>query len=94
MRTRPITVTITRLPEVTDDGRAARLVPAGDPDQLAHAISDLVQRPEEAEALGRQGREFVVRAFSWSRAAAHYERIYSELSNTEGREGPPHWTSR
>jgi glycosyltransferase involved in cell wall biosynthesis len=82
------------IPEVTDDGRVARLVPAGDPDRLAHAISDLVQRPEEAEALGRQGREFVARAFSWSRTASHYERIYAELSNPEGREGPPHRASR
>jgi glycosyltransferase involved in cell wall biosynthesis len=82
------------IPEVTDDGRVARLVPAGDSDQLAHAISDLVHRPEEAEALGRQGRDFVARAFSWSRTASHYERIYAELSNTEGREGPSHRASR
>jgi len=73
--------------EVTDNGRAARLVPPDDPDQLAHAISDLVRDADEAEALGRQGREFVARAFSWSRAASLYERIYTELShqNRPGR---------
>src|SRR5262245_831508 len=67
--------------EVTDNGRAARLVPADDPDQLAHAISDLVRHADEAEALGRQGREFVARAFSWSRAVSLYEHIYTELSH-------------
>jgi glycosyltransferase involved in cell wall biosynthesis len=67
------------IPEVTDDGQAAMLVPASDADHLARAIAFLVRNPEEAEALGRKGRSFAARAFSWSSAASLYERIYAEL---------------
>jgi glycosyltransferase involved in cell wall biosynthesis len=81
-----LSTSVGSVPEVTDNGQAARLVPADDPDQLAHAISDLVRYPDETEALGEQGRAFVAREFSWPRAASHYERIYMTLSHT-GRRG-------
>jgi glycosyltransferase involved in cell wall biosynthesis len=71
--------------EVTDNGRAARLVPVDDPEQLARAIADLVDDPDAAEALGERGRAFVVGAFSWSRAAADYERIYTGLARADRR---------
>ena len=61
--------------EVTDNGRAAQLVPADDPERLARAMADQVGDPDVAEAHGARGRGFVVGAFSWSRAAADYERI-------------------
>jgi glycosyltransferase involved in cell wall biosynthesis len=72
--------------EVTDNGRAARVVPADDPERLARAIADLVCDPDGAEALGERGRAFVVGAFSWSRAAADYERIYTGLARADRRE--------
>jgi glycosyltransferase involved in cell wall biosynthesis len=80
-----LSTSVGSIPEVTGDGHAARLVRADDPDQLARAISDLVRHPEEAEALGRRGREFVAGAFSWPRTASHYERIYAEISDTNRR---------
>jgi D-inositol-3-phosphate glycosyltransferase len=71
---------------VTDNCRAARVVPAYDPERLARAIADLVCDPDGAEALGERGRAFVVGAFSWSRAAADYERIYTGLARADRRE--------
>ena len=72
--------------EVTDNGRAACVVPADDPERLARAIAELVGDPDGAEALGERGRAFVVGAFSWSRAAADYERIYTRLARADQRE--------
>jgi glycosyltransferase involved in cell wall biosynthesis len=76
------------IPEVTDDGQAAMLVPASDADQLARAIAFLVRNPDEAEALGRKGRSFAAHAFSWSSAASLYEQIYTELVD---RSAPRNW---
>lgn len=52
------------MPEVVRDGWG-RLVPAGDADALAKAIRELLALPpEERAAMGRRGREFVVRHFT------------------------------
>lgn len=49
------------LPEVVREGWG-RLVPPGDPEALAQALGDLLGRPpEERAAMGRAGREFVLR---------------------------------
>jgi glycosyltransferase involved in cell wall biosynthesis len=45
------------IPEVLEDGRTGVLVAAGDPDALADALADLLDRPEFATALGRTAAE-------------------------------------
>jgi glycosyltransferase involved in cell wall biosynthesis len=81
-----LSTSVGSIPEMTDNGRAARVVPADDPERLARAIAELVGDPDGAEALGERGRSFVVAAFSWSRAAADYERIYTGLARADRRE--------
>ena len=50
-------------------GETGLLVNGSDVAEVAGAVGSLLAAPERAEAMGRAGRERVVRAFGWSRAA-------------------------
>ena len=57
-RGRPVVASaVGGLPEVVEDGETGVLVPPDDPDSLADAIVKLLEDPERARAMGRQGRE-------------------------------------
>ena len=59
-RGRPVVASaVGGLPEVVEDGETGVLVPPDDPDSLAKAIVALLENPERARAMGRQGRERV-----------------------------------
>ena len=64
------------LPEVI--GNAGVQVPAADASALATAIADLLSDPERRRRLGQQGRERVVEAFDWERAARETARTYQQ----------------
>jgi glycosyltransferase involved in cell wall biosynthesis len=55
------------LPEVVGD--AGVLVPPGDDAALADAIRSLAGDPARRDRLGRHGRQRVLAAFDWQRAA-------------------------
>jgi glycosyltransferase involved in cell wall biosynthesis len=48
------------LSEIVVDGHNARTVPVGDADALRGAITELWEHPEQAAALGANGRKLVV----------------------------------
>jgi len=50
-------------------GETGLLVNGSDVAEVAGAVGSLLADPERANAMGRAGRERVVRAFGWSRAA-------------------------
>jgi glycosyltransferase involved in cell wall biosynthesis len=64
-RARPVIATaIAGIPEIVEDGRNGRLVPAGDAPALASAIRQLLaMTPAQLEALGLQGRRAVEMRF-------------------------------
>jgi glycosyltransferase involved in cell wall biosynthesis len=64
-RGRPVIATgIAGIPEIVDDGRNGRLVPAGDAPALAAAMRQLLaMTPAQLEALGLQGRRAVEMRF-------------------------------
>jgi glycosyltransferase involved in cell wall biosynthesis len=51
--------------DVIDDGSDGVLVPFGDPGSLAEAITDLLDHPETAAAMGERGRNKVLREHTW-----------------------------
>jgi len=61
------------------DGHDGRVIPNGDTDRLAAAISDLLERPAEAERLGRNARRTVEERFSWHSLAGQVESVYDSL---------------
>ena len=65
------------LPEVV--GNAGVLVPPGDPTALEKAITDLLDHPERAAALGRRGYDRIQRHFTWRRAAQKTVDAYREV---------------
>jgi glycosyltransferase involved in cell wall biosynthesis len=67
------------VPEVLGDGRAALLVPAGDPALLAEAIRRLVTDPGLRTALSLAGRRLVVERYSGARVAARLGDLYAGL---------------
>jgi glycosyltransferase involved in cell wall biosynthesis len=56
-RARPVVAAkVGGLPELVEEGRSGRLVGPEDPEQLAAAIVELLQDPDELEKMGREGR--------------------------------------
>jgi glycosyltransferase involved in cell wall biosynthesis len=68
------------LPEVVgDDGQCATLVAPGDAEELAAAITDLLDNPEKCRRMGQAGRQRVCERFAWSEVAAQTIRAYQAL---------------
>lgn len=70
--------------EVVIDGRTGVVVPVRDPARLADAIGRLVEQPELAAELGRNGRRLVEERFSNDKVNAVYAALVGRYA-----EGPP-----
>ena len=68
------------IPEVVRDGETGLLVPPGDPDSLATALSRLLGNPERAVERGRAGRTRLRREFDLDRAVEAHRAMYEELA--------------
>jgi glycosyltransferase involved in cell wall biosynthesis len=65
---------------VVSDGNDGFLVPAGNTDALANAISSMAQMTDSArEILGVAGRQKVEAAFSWERIGERLEALYLDV---------------
>jgi glycogen(starch) synthase len=77
---RPIVATrVGGLPEVVLDGVTGLLVPPEDPEELARALTFLLEHPDEAARLGHTGRLRAKRAFGWANYVEAYDRLYHTL---------------
>ena len=66
------------LPDVVQDGRTGRLVPAGAPEPLARALDALIADPAKAAALGEAGRRAALEIFAPDAVAARYAALYRQ----------------
>ncbi len=62
--------------EVSNHGKAARLVPARDPEKMADALADLLADETSGTALGQQARAWVLEEYGQSRMMQRYEDLY------------------
>jgi L-malate glycosyltransferase len=62
--------------DLIDDGRTGRLVPPGDAKALAAALRAFIERPGEAETIGRAARAAVRDRYSFDRMTASFEELY------------------
>ena len=69
------------IPEVVAEGQTGLLVPPGDPDALADALSTLLDDPGRAETMGRLGRKRAVASFGWPAIAAQTAALYAKLAS-------------
>lgn len=67
------------IPEIVDDGETGILVPERDPDAIATAVSELLDTPERLEAMGKRGREQVLKRFSCETVVPQLEALYREV---------------
>lgn len=64
------------VPDLVTSGVTGLVVPPGDPDALARAILHMLDRPDEAAAMGRAARARVRKDFGFSRMVATVEQLY------------------
>jgi glycosyltransferase involved in cell wall biosynthesis len=65
------------------------LIPAGDANMLAAAISNLVADPARRQSMGIAGRRIALETFGANRMVAELKRIYTQLSADAASTGRP-----
>ena len=73
-------------PELVEDGRSGRLVPAADPTAMAASIAALIRDPERLQAYGRRGRERAQEEFSLDAMVGRYGQVYERLLRARGKQ--------
>jgi glycosyltransferase involved in cell wall biosynthesis len=68
--------------DVVDDGETGYLVPPGDTEALAERLGRLARDPAQREAMGREGRERVLRRYAVERLVGDVDDLYQELLDT------------
>lgn len=77
------------IPDAVREGATGLLVPPRDPGSLARAVGRLVEEPALRESMGKAGREYVTRHYSWSYNAEQMASIYQRLvRQSPDRPGP------
>ncbi len=77
---RPVVASrVATIPEVVEDGETGILVPAGDAEALAAALSALALDPARARRLGLAGRQRLESSFSLEKMVGDTESLYEEL---------------
>jgi glycosyltransferase involved in cell wall biosynthesis len=66
--------------EILDDGACGLLVPAADPPALARAIEWIFAHPDEAKAMGEQGRRRVERLYTWEAERKKLFALYRQIA--------------
>jgi glycosyltransferase involved in cell wall biosynthesis len=83
---RPVIATkIGGSPEIVVDGVTGYLVPPGDSLAMAEAITELLQDPDKARAMGSAGRKVVKEKFTVETMVKKYEELYASLLEHRGR---------
>jgi glycosyltransferase involved in cell wall biosynthesis len=66
------------IPDVVKDRWTGLLVPEKSPERLADAILELIERPDYALELARNGLAFSRQSFDWNRITDSIERVYRD----------------
>ncbi len=75
-----ITTKVGGIPEVVEKGKCGLLIDPMDDTALAKAINTLLTDDEMRERMGKNGREYVVKNYSWSKIVGKIERVYEEIT--------------
>jgi glycosyltransferase involved in cell wall biosynthesis len=71
-------------PEVVVDGVTGLLVPEGEVQRLAAALTEVLTHPQRARAMGEAGKERVDALFSAEPIVRQIEALYAELLARKG----------
>jgi D-inositol-3-phosphate glycosyltransferase len=79
---RPVVTTrVGGLAEVVQDGETGYLTPPDDPEALAAAINRILDDPQTAQIVGKQGQALARERYSWSQIATMTRKVYEETVN-------------
>jgi glycosyltransferase involved in cell wall biosynthesis len=67
------------VPEIVRDGETGYLVPMGDADAMAQAMTRLLENPALASRMGEQGRQRVRDHFTIQATARRVEKLYEDV---------------
>ena len=70
---------------ILEEARGGLVIEPENSDALVDAIRDLASNREAARALGKNGREYIVRKFSRHQTAEKYIRVLERLLNLPER---------
>jgi len=73
------------VPEVVEDGRTGRLVPAGDPEALAQAVADTLRDRAGAQVMAAAAGERVRHLFTHDRMVRRILAVYRDALAAEGK---------
>ena len=77
---KPIVVSeVGGVPEMVEHGRNGLLVPLADVERLAEACIQILQHPDQAQAMAQAGREIVETRFNIRKQVQHLEELYQEI---------------
>jgi len=68
------------VPDLVTDGQTGFLVPAKNPEQLAHALVQLAHDPGQRRSMGKAGRRLVKSSFSLERSVHAFEDVYMRMA--------------
>jgi len=67
------------IPEVVEEGITGILVPPADSPALSEALLRLLKDPERRKKMGRNGRERVIKLFSWDKTIEATLNVYQDV---------------
>ncbi len=70
---------------IVEQNRCGLCVPPCDPAAIAAAIDWMFANPEEAEAMGRRGREVVKTLYNWANEERELMKLYDRIAPLDGR---------
>jgi glycosyltransferase involved in cell wall biosynthesis len=71
------------IPQIVHDEQTGLLVPPGDPQALADAVSSLLDDPERARLLGRHGQELVRQGYTIEQVGTSFARLLQHIEAGE-----------
>jgi glycosyltransferase involved in cell wall biosynthesis len=71
--------------EVVEPYRCGLVVDPARPEEIAQAMTHLIEHPAESRQMGRSGRQAVEQRYNWQRASEALLRIYQTVLDSDGR---------
>lgn len=65
--------------QMIGSANCGEFVDAGKPTEIANAIRRLIENPEEAEQMGKRGRNLALKKYMWASEAEKLIRMYHEF---------------
>lgn len=67
------------VPEVVEHGKNGLLVQSHEPSTLAKSINYLFDHPQQAQAMGKWGKSYVIQKFGWDKISFQTESLYQKV---------------